>query len=241
MNATKLKEAYTSGKPWKSLGYDDQLLELRAGITDAMLLRGQGRMDSYIMEKTAEQLNNFLNDEFPNIRNKELGYILNLGISGELGQDTWVSGANIMKWVRMYSRHAERLAVIDEEEAERKESNRLAPEEIYARNEAAFEEGLNKSREYFRQHGTIFGPGGLSLPQWAAQIYNHYKAVGLIPQPTTEQIEQAMGSARAAMAQRGTFTWKYPAEVLKQTLDDWRDSFLLEQYYEQTLTAGRSN
>lgn len=231
MNAKKLKEAYTTGTPWQLMGYEAQLLELRGVITDALTLRGQGRWDNYVMEKTAEQLNSFINDEFPNIRNKELAYILNLGISAELGQDTWVSGANIMKWVRMYSRHAERLAVIDEEEEERKANKRLTPEEIATRNKAAFEDSFCKARDCYSKTGTIFGASGLALPQWAAQIYQHYKAEDVIMEPTAEEWEKATAAARQAMIDNGLFAWKYKAEVLKVALDDWRDSFLLENYF----------
>lgn len=235
MNAKKLKEAYLTGTPWQQMRIDYQILEIKAGITDAMILRGQGRMDNATMEKVADHLNDFINDEFPNLRNKEFGYILNLGISGELGQDTWISGAAVMKWVRMYYRHTERIAMIDKDEADRKTSNRLSPDEIAARNAAAFEESLNKAREYYAIHGTIFGPGGFSLPGWAAQIYNHYKQEGVIGEPTAEQVEAATESAREALTSNGLYAWKYPAEILKTSLADWRDAFLLENYYKNTI------
>lgn len=242
MNAKKLKEAYTTGTPWQLMGSEEQLLELRGVISDALTLRGQGRWDNYVMEKTAEQLNNFLNDEFPNIRNKELAYILNLGISAELGQDTWVSGANVMKWVRMYSRHAERLAVIDEEEEERKKGGRLSNEEIAARNKAAFEDGFSKARDCYSKTRTIFGAAGLALPGWAAQIYQHYKDEGVITEPTAEEVEKATASAREAMINKGVLAWRYSSEVLKATLADWRDAFLLEDYFKkQNLEPGGSN
>lgn len=247
MNATKVREAYMTGKCWSDIHEDEQLLNLRAGISDAMLLRGQGRPDMSTLDIISKHVNGFLMDEYPFIRDKELGYILNLGISGELGQDTWVSGAAVMKWVRVYYRHAERIAVVDAEEKEQKESRRLTPEEVAQKNAEAFESALKQSWAFYRKHGTIFGEdkdkdgnvtmSGLQLPQWAAQVYNHYREEGKIPEPTRERVKEAEAKARAALINSGGHLWKYPVDILKQSRVDWRDSFLLEMYYEDVVNS----
>lgn len=236
-----------TGKCWSDIREDEQLLNLRAGISDAMLLRGQGRPDMSTLDIITKHVNGFLGDEYPYIRDKELGYILNLGISGELGQDTWVSGASVMKWVRVYYRHAERIAVVDAEEKEQKESRRLTSEEITQKNADAFESALKQSWAFYQKYGTIFGEetdkdgnvtmSGLQLPQWAAQVYNHYREAGRITEPTPDRVKEAEAKAQAALIKSGGYSWKYPADILKQSREDWRDSFLLEMYYEDVMNT----
>ena len=247
MNATKVREAYMTGKCWSDIREDEQLLNLRAGISDAMMLRGQGRPDMATLEIISKHVNGFLMDEYPFIRDKELGYILNLGISGELGQDTWVSGAAVMKWTRIYYRHAERIAVVDAEEKEQKESKRLTPEQVAQKNAEAFESALKQSWAFYQKHGTIFGDerdkdgkiimSGLHLPQWAASVYNHYRKESKIPEPTRERVKEAEAKAQEALTKTGGYSWQYPADIFKQTRADWRDSFLLEMYYEDVINS----
>ena len=152
-----------------------------------------------------------------------------------------------MKWTRIYYRHAERIAVVDAEEKEQKESKRLTPEQIAQKNAEAFESALKQSWAFYQKHGTIFGEerdkdgkvvlSGLHLPGWAAQVYNHYREEGEIPEPTPERVKEAEAKAQAALVKSGGYSWKYPVDILKQSRADWRDSFLLEMYYEDVVNA----
>lgn len=245
MNAEKLREAYNTGTRWDMIDECQRMVELRHTYTNAVLMRGQSRIDAGTLDIICKNLNEFIKDEFPSIRDKEIGYILNLGISGELGQDTYVNGANFMKWMRTYYRNAERLAAVDAEEEERQAENKITRRERAQRNIEAFNNAVHRGFDFYKTHGTIFGEDydekgnriayGFNLPQWAAQVYQYYRALGKIPPPTKEQLAVAVERANATMVKNGNYSWKYPAEVLKITAADWRDSYLLEAFYEDVI------
>lgn len=245
MNASKVQDAYKTGTQWQNLTESERLVIIRQGMSNAMMMRGQGHMDAGTMETIAQNISAFILDEFPALRDKEFGYLLDLGISGELGQDTYVSGATAMKWVRMYYRHAERLLQVDAEEREQAEGRRLTPMQIAEKNAAAFDDAIHRSFEYYKTYDTIFGQvqdeqgnvvmRGFSCPQWAGQVYEHYRQLGKIPEPTEAQKNVALERADRALTENGLFVGKQSMEILRTSKTDWYHSYLLEQYFADVL------
>ncbi len=245
MNARKMNEAYNTGSRWDAMDVSERQTTIKIVVSSAMLLRGQGRMDIGTLETIVEKIDYYILSEYPGLRDKEFEYLLNLGISGELGQDTYVSGAMIMKWVRQFYHNPERLALVDAEDKREQDKNKPTPQAIAQKNVDALNEARRRSFEFYKENGTIFGEKrnekgkivarGFNLPQWAAQVYNHFKALGEIPEPSTERLKKAAELA-VQNVEDANAKLKLPAECLICSKFDWRDSILLEMYYEDLIT-----
>ena len=106
-------------------------------------------------------------------------------------------------------------------------------------NEKAFDRAIHQSFEYFKEKGSIFQSAketpnderAFHLPQWAAQVYQHYRDLKKIPAPTQEEKEIAEQKASNEMVKGNNY--KINAAILKVTKSDWIDSFLLELYFKR--------
>lgn len=240
MNAKKMSDAYETGSRWDAMPPIERHQTIKMAMSNAMLMKGQGRMDLGTMDTIVANIDGFILSEYPGLRDKEMDYLLNLGISGELDKESYVSGANVMRWVRAYYLNPERLALVDAEDKAQREAEALSPMAIAQRNADAFEDAYKRALEYYRLHGTIFGEDrnekgdvicrGLQLPQWAAQVYNHFHALGRIGEPTQQQIEQAKKEA-ADRVLEDRVVMALGQECIKITMQDWRDVILFEQHF----------
>lgn len=252
MNEASIKEAIESGSRIDSFASVGQIeTAVLYEINCTLKLRGQGYMDAGTQETTVRKLAEVLLRDYPDITDKELRLIMEAGVSGELGRETWVSGASIMQWLRNYYRHVSRLAVIGANEEQAKGKTRKTKAEIEELNNAACKEKARSAFEYYKQHGTIFGdekiPEDLKederaayfadearsfhLPQFAAIVWEWIKAQGGVAEPSEERMLEANRFADDKVASANTRKEYVPAAH-----DDWRDSYLLEQYYKDLLT-----
>lgn len=239
MNAVKLKESLATGVAVSSMNDEERKTLIKRVLTYGIVMRSQNRLDDTTFETVVNGLNDFLKEEFPNLRDKELDYVVRLGISGELGSnmETFVCGASLMRWVRMYYRHPERLAQIEAIRAEQRQKQHEEQKETdEERNARACNESVHQVFEYYRKYNTIFGERedmkGIKLPTWAGQIYDYYKTAGHIPEPT--EVEARVAHARAERAmERGTIDGK--KLTVKATIEDWKKAYLLEQYFANVL------
>lgn len=76
---------------------------------------------------------------------------------------------------------------------------------------------------------------GFSCPQWAGQVYEHYRQLGKIPEPTEAQKNVALERADRALTENGLFVGKQSMVILRTSKTDWYHSYLLEQYFADIL------
>lgn len=237
MNQDAIREAKATGNKFEGYTSETQIEGvLRWAIIDAMNLKGQTPNDSTLIP-VIKKLREVIIRDYPRLTDKEFELILEAGISGELGRETWVSGATILYWLRLYQTEKSHIAVLDEQEDDRKEKKRLSQSQIAEMNEKAFERAFHQSFAYYKEKGTIFQNAreqpnderAFHLPQWAAQVYQHYRELGQIPAPTDAELELAEQKASNELAKGNPF--RLNASILKVAREDWRDSFLLEFYY----------
>lgn len=243
MNAIKQKEALATGVAVSSMSDEERKSLIKRVLTYGIVMRSQNMLDEATFEVVANGFNDFLKEEFPNLRDKELDYVMRLGISGELGSsmETFVCGASLMRWVRMYYQHPERIAQI---EAIRTKQNEEQEETDEQRSAKACDEAVHRAFEFFKKHHTIFGEErneqgelvmqGITLVRWAGQIYDYYKKAGNIPEPSEADKRVAQTRAEKAVSARGT-KGVGKRLVTDATFDDWYRAFLLEQYFASVL------
>ena len=198
---------------------------------DVLKLRGQGNPDPATEERVLQIICKTLYEDYPNMYDTEIPLALSAGVSGELGKDTWVSGSQVLQWLRAYNSHRQRIKVLDERH-EAVRTYRMTAKERRARDEQAFKDGLQRGRESFLQHGTIFHADGFSLPQWARMVYDHYRAEGVIPEATDEDDMYADVKAEEYKS-REKHPLSYDVEALRLREEDIHRAFLLEAYYNQ--------
>lgn len=229
MNEQSIKDAIQNGSAFGSYSSDSSVENvIRWKIYDAMTLRGQGREES-AMQTICRKVASVILRDYPNLTDNEFEIILEAGISGELGKDTWVSGASILQWMRVYSNHPTRIAIIDEKEEERNDSHRLTRSEVEELNEKACKEKAKSAFEYYKEHGTIYSgsdPRGLHLPQFASIIYHRLKDEGYIKEPDANRTAEAEAYADRKVAEKMT-----AKEFIPSAREDWMGSYLLEQYF----------
>lgn len=241
MNGYKVKSAYTDGTEWSKMDNEKRMGTIRAGLAYGIMMRGQNKLDDAIMQDVTNGVNDYLLEEYPSLRDKEFAYIVALGISGELGQETFVCGASLMRWVRIYCKSAERLAQVEEH---RTQSNTASSEDEQERNAKVCYDAVHKAFEFFKKHHTIFGEErneqgelvmqGITLVRWAGQIYDYYKKAGNITEPSEADKRVAQTRAEKAVSAHGT-KGVGKRLVTDATFDDWYRAFLLEQYFASVL------
>lgn len=225
---TAIQTGHTFGSYPDSYSLENQV---RFAYNDALKLRGQGTQDPATEERCVKIIAKTLFEDYPNLTDNELPILMQAGVSGELGKETWVSGAIVLQWVRLYSRHQMRLNIVDERH-EDKQQHRLTNEEKEQRNQQAHEDGYNKGLECYRKNGTIFHKEGFAMGQWPAMLYDEYRRRGVIPDPTDVQREYAEQGARVH-DQQHPLRFQLTAESMRLHRNDLIKAYLLEAYYKQ--------
>jgi len=234
MNELTLRKAM-QGYQFSSYTSESQIEDVvRWKICDAMKLRGQVNMDESILSTAVRKVAEVILRDYPSMTDKEFEIMLEAGISGELTpKETWVSGAMILQWMRLYYRHPLRLKIIDELDEEQK-SYRMTKAELEEKNRAACENKLREVYAYYKETGDIFDenevikardPRAFATPQFAAVVYNYYRAEGKIPDPEESRIQAANQYATEKVLEARTQN-----EWVKSAMQDWRDAYLLREY-----------
>jgi hypothetical protein len=234
MNELTLRKAM-QGYQFSSYTSESQIEDVvRWKICDAMKLRGQVNMDESILSTAVRKVAEVILRDYPSMTDKEFEIMLEAGISGELTpKETWVSGAMILQWMRLYYRHPSRLKIIDELDEEQK-SYRMTKAELEEKNRAACENKLREVYAYYKETGDIFDenevikardPRAFATPQFAAVVYNYYRAEGKIPDPEESRIQAANQYATEKVLEARTQN-----EWVKSAMQDWRDAYLLREY-----------
>ena len=234
MNELTLRKAM-QGYQFSSYTSESQIEDvIRWKVCDAMKLRGQVNMDESILSTAVRKVAEVILRDYPSMTDKEFEIMLEAGISGELTpKETWVSGAMILQWMRLYYRHPSRLKIIDELDEEQK-SYRMTKAELEEKNRAACENKLREVYAYFKETGDIFDenevikardPRAFATPQFAAVVYNYYRAEGKIPDPEESRIQAANQYATEKVREARTQN-----EWVKSAMQDWRDAYLLREY-----------
>ena len=234
MNEKTVRTAIETGRAFGS--YPDYFSledQVRFAYNDALKLRGQGNQDAATEERCVKIIARTLYEDYPTLRDEELPIILQAGVSGELGgKETWVSGATVLQWIRLYSRHQTRLGIIDDAHKEKK-AERLTKEEVAARNEKAYKDGLTRGRICYAENGTIFHKDGFAMAQWPAMIYDEFRRRGVIPAPTKEQMNYAEAKAETHDREH-PLKVRLEQESMRLHREDVIKAYLLEAYYINT-------
>lgn len=233
MNESAIREAINGGQRIDSYDSVSQLRTmLHWKICDAMKLRGQSGVDNGMIDTMEKKIADVLIRDYPSLTDKEVELMLEAGISGELGKETWVSGASMLQWLRAYNRHVSRLAIIDEQTEETKKKHRMTKAEVDELNKKAFENAVHFAFDYYRESGKIFGPDdrAFHLPQWASMVYEHYRESGKIPKPSDKRIIEAGEYADRMLIEHAT-----KREYIPAAKEDWINSYLLEQYFSDVI------
>lgn len=229
MNEKAIREAIESGDRFDSYRDYGQLEQvLRWKIIDAMTMRGQQLPESTLVT-ICKKVREVLLRDYPNFTDKEFELILEAGLTGKLGKETWINGAGILQWLSAYKNSEARIraAFVPKEEKQVKKTKA----EIDALNEQAFQEGFRKGFECYKKNGTIFHIDGFAIPQWPSAIYMEFRNRGVIPKATESDMAQADAKAKAYLAKYPVTNPLSKESLLIRTTDIIR-AYLLEQYYE---------
>ena len=235
MNENAIRNAMTTGHKFSSYNSQSQIKEVvRWKICDAIKLRGQGDMDSSMQHTTVTKVAEVIMRDYLSMTDKEFGLVLEMGVSGEFGKDTWVNGGVILQWLRSYQSNAQHIAIIDEQTEEYNSKHRKTRAEVAELNVRSFENSFNSAYEYYKETGTLFAEdckGGnaraFHMPQWAAMVYDYYKQAGKIPEPSKERLLEAELYADVKVAEHAT-----KAEYVPAAKEDWINCYLLQQYFD---------
>lgn len=242
MNENTIREAMESGYRFSTYNSESQIQDvIRWKINEALKLRGQSNMDDGMLTTTVNKVTEVIMRDYLSMTDKEFSLVLELGVSGEFGRETWVNGGLILQWLRQYWQSAGRISIIDNDTEQAKQSKRKTKEEIEKLNRHTFEEKIHSAFEYYKECRTIWSarederarrmdendPRCFHLPQWAAIVYNNYREVGKIKAPTPERIKEAQEWGANKVAEHAT-----KKEYIKGAREDWADAYLLEKYFE---------
>ena len=131
MNENTIREAMESGYQFSSYNSESQIQDvIRWKINEALKLRGQSNMDDGMLTTTVNKVTEVIMRDYLSMTDKEFSLVLELGVSGEFGRETWVNGGLILQWLRQYWQSAGRISIIDADTEQDKESKRLTKAEI---------------------------------------------------------------------------------------------------------------
>lgn len=235
MNEKTISEAMQNGQAFITFSSQSEIEnKIRYKIFDAMKLRGQSGVDDSTMQAIIRKASDVIIRDYPSMTDIEFDIMLEAGISGELTpKETWVTGASILQWMRLYNRHQSRLNVVDEQHEEKTSARRKTQAEIEELNEKACNDKIHEAYEFYKTSGDIFDdvnhdPRAFATPQFASVVYEWYRNKGLIPEPTEQQLQQADIYASNKIAERNARTKR---EYLPAARQDWFNSHLLALYF----------
>ena len=242
MNENTIREAMENGYRFSTYNSESQIQDvIRWKINEALKLRGQSNMDESMLTTTINKVTEVVMRDYLSMTDKEFSLVLELGVSGEFGRETWVNGGLILQWLRQYWSSQGRISIIDADTEQEKQSKRKTKEEIEELNRQAFEEKIHSAFDYYKECRTIWSAGEderarrmdkddprcFHCPQWAAMVYNHYREEGKIKAPAPERIKEAQEWGERKVAEHAT-----KKEYIKGAKEDWADAYLLEKYFE---------
>lgn len=233
MNESAIRDAIATGNRVDSFTTISALEQaVNWIISEAMQMRGQTGGETGMKDTTVKRVTDILVRDYPSFTDKELKLVMEAGISGELGRETWVSGASILQWLRAYSRHASRISIVDEQTEKTKQRHCKTKAEIDELNRRSFETKIHSAFEYYKEQGSIFGEDqrAFHLPQWAAIVYEHYRSEGKIPEPNAARIREAESFAEMKLIEHST-----KKEFIPAAREDWMNSYFLEQYFSDVI------
>ena len=243
MNEQAIRDAIETGERFDSFGTESRVEDVvRWKITDAMKLKGQSGADEGMMKATSRKVTEVIIRDYPTLTDKELDIILEAGVSGEFGKDTWVNGAAVLNWLRQYYKDTLRINVIDEHNDIAKKKRMPSASEIAERNREAYQNAYYNALEYYRENGTIFYVSKIvdgkevddvrafHIPHWAALVYDEYHRNGVIKEPSEEDLFEADAYADAEIE-------RIPSkpQFIEAHLEDWRKAHLLEIHFRQQI------
>lgn len=230
MNEQAIADAIFQGSAFSTFSSIDLVEKaVRWAIVDAMRLRGQTGSDDSMMQTITHKVSEVILRDYPSLTDKEFSLMLEAGISGELGRETWVSGASILQWMRSFMNHASRIAIIDKQAEAEEVRHRRTLEEIEEMNNLACREKAHSAYDYFKEHGVIFSgedPRGFHLPQFASIVWQWIKTHTQVKEFAREQENAADAYADEQIAIHRT-----KKEYIPAAREDWRNSYFLEQYF----------
>ena len=247
MNENTIREAMESGYRFSTYNSESQIQDtIRWKINEALKLRGQSNMDESMLTTTVNKVTEVIMRDYLSMTDKEFSLVLELGVSGEFGRETWVNGGLILQWLRQYWSSQGRISIIDADTEQEKESKRKTKEEIDELNRQAFEGKIHSAFDYYKECRTIWSAGEderakrmdkddprcFHCPQWAAKVYNHYREEGKIKAPAPERIKEAQEWGANKVAEHAT-----KKEYIKGAREDWADAYLLEKYFEDIING----
>lgn len=243
MNEQSIKEALSLGCPFCNYESESQIeTTIRWYVQGAMKMRGQNGADEDMMYTICRKVTDTILRDYPSMTDKEFEIMLDAGVSGEFTKDTWVSGAMILQWLRLYNQHQTRLTVIDEKDKEERTINRKTKAEIDELNKEAIEGKVKTAIEFYRKYGTIFYLGddmrvknedrelAFHIPHFAAIAYDWFREQNRIPNPDDNQISDANKYADDMIAKKGT-----RKEFVESVHEDWYKSRLLESHIKNSI------
>ena len=130
MNENAIRQAREEGTLISAYSDVAQLESVvRWKIVEAQRLRGQ-QSDENTMKSICSKTAEVLMRDYSNFTDKEFDLILEGGISGKLGKETWVSGASVLQWLNHYQSNPVRIRVVESQNEESTPVVRLPKEEI---------------------------------------------------------------------------------------------------------------
>ena len=191
MNDATIRTAMMEGSKFRDYTSREQIeIVVNWRISEALKMRGQSGMDNDLLRTMVNNISAVLMRDYGSMTDKEFELVLEMGISGEFGRETWVSGAGILQWMRLYySKNSTRLAVLEEQSEMGQKKKKLTKAEIAQLNQEAYEKKVKAAFAYFKECGTIWSKSEdpraskmeqsderpFHLPQWAAMVYNEYR------------------------------------------------------------------
>lgn len=231
MNENAIRQAREEGTLISAYSDVAQLESVvRWKIVEAQRLRGQ-QTDENTMKSICSKTAQVLMRDYPNFTDKEFDLVLEGGISGKLGRETWVSGAGVLQWLNHYQSNPVRIRVVESQNEVSKPIVRLTKEEIARKNQIAFSEGYARGKKCYEKNGTIYHKEGFAIPQWPSIIYQEFRNRGVIAKPTQEQMDYAEEKAKEHEA---THPLLLKTEESKEVrFEDTYRSYLLEAHYKE--------
>lgn len=229
MNEKAIKESRENGALISSYSDISQLEQVvRWKILDAQRLRGQ-QIDENTLQTICKKTAEVLKRDYPNFSDKELDLVLESGISGKLGKETWVSGASVLQWLSGYTNNPVRIRFIESENESKKEVVKLSKEEISEKNRIALQEGYKRGYDCYVKNQTIFHKEGFAIPQWPSIIYTEFRRIGKIAPPTEEQRAEAKERAEEYIIVHPLIV--QTEESNQKRIEDMTKCYLLEAHY----------
>lgn len=200
MNIESIKIALESMAVGK-LRIDAKLKEVERLIIYAYDMKGQQHLSKDKMEIAVTTIEGKLSSEYNYLTLGELQIIVDAGLAGELTSSTIVNPANILGWIAVYVKCAERADALKAVIAKRNASTQkfignLTSAEVAERN--AEDEANEPGRAY--QRYLKDGRSDFHLAGYTAHLYDALRKRGYMQTISQDSLKTAQENAKKAMA-----------------------------------------